>query len=223
MSVGRGLALLVPLASAGCGLLFAEPEGPGAPAPEREAVREAGARADDPIEGRADEPLPARLGTLSQERISVTLRRDELEIRLTPLDESVTRTAAPDTWERLSALAGHHRLLFRERTGSDAPFQLFLVAIHSENLLLPFHPEDLTLVSRGLRFRAVEIRSLTPGWDRQQVAPRETQLAVYAFPPDVDLEGVLEMEYRDVRSREWERILPAVQAERARIRARGGG
>jgi hypothetical protein len=153
----------------------------------------------------------------------VDLRRGELRMRVTPLAESVTRTAAPDTWERLSALARSHDEIFRRQTGSGVAFQLFLVALYSETETLPFEPGALTLVSRGVRHRPVEIRGLTPGWALQRVGPRETQMAVYAFPGEVDLEGELAVEYQDVRSREWDRVLPEIQAERSRIRARGGG
>lgn len=144
-------------------------------------------------------------------------------MRITPLAESVTRTTAPDTWERLSALARVHREIFRQETGAEREFQLFLVALYSETETLPFEPGALTLVSRGARHRAVEIRGLTPGWALQRVGARETQMAVYAFPPQVDLEGEMAVEYQDIRSRGWDRILPEIQAERNRIRARSGG
>jgi hypothetical protein len=112
--------------------------------------------------------------------------------------------------------------MLRDETGSEGPLRLFLVALYSEARTMPFEPEDLSLVSRGLRFRPVEIRGLTPGWDRRQVAPRETQLAVYAFPGQVELAEDLEVEYQEVRSREWERLLPTIEAERSRIRSRAG-
>lgn len=214
--MSRPLALpLVVLATSGCGLLFPGPPDGVAPSPpddEREVPGFPGA------DGASE--LPAGFGTLRQADISVDLRRGELQLRLTPLAESVTRVTAPDTHERLSALARGHQEIFRERTGSAVPFQLFLVALHSETAEVAFEPEDLTLVSRGLRYRPVEIRGVTPGWDRGRLVPRQTLLAVYAFPGELDLERDLEVEYQEVRSREWQRILPVIQAERARVRAR---
>lgn len=218
---GYALAWVLPivLVSSGCGLLFSEP-GPGEDRP-----RDAGPPAA-PAPATADDAeaagLPTGLGTLRQEQISVMLRRGELQLLVTPLAESVTRTAAPDTWERLSSLGRTHREILREETGTEG-FRLFLVALYSDAQTVPFEPEDLSLVSRGLRFRPVDVRGLTPGWDRRRVAPRETQLGVYAFPPQVELAEDLEVEYQEVRSREWERLLPAIEAERARIRARAGG
>ncbi len=214
------IALALALALGGCGLIFQESESSGAPMVPAEEVAEATGGAEPAPDSAAD--FPGGYGTLRQEEISMRLRRGELEVLVTPLAESVTRTTAPDTWERLSALAGTHRSSLRDRTGADA-VQLFLVALYSEHQAVPFEPDDLTLVSRGLRFRPLEIRGLTPGWDRLRVGPRETLLAIYAFPDQVDLEREVEVEYQEVRSREWEQVLPVVQAERGRARARAGG
>ncbi len=201
------ISILSILALSGCGLLFEE-DAQLRPAPTPGA---------EPISG---EELPIGLGTLRQAEISVHVRRGDLEMSITPLSESVIRVTAPDTYERLSALAGGHQRIFRERTGSALAFQLFLVAVHSEANPVAFEPQGLTLVNRGLRYRPVEVRPVTPGWDRNRVEPRETLLAVYAFPPEVDLEGSLEVEYQEVRVREWDSILRRIQAERARIGAR---
>lgn len=206
LSVGP---LLLP-ALTGCGLLFSElaPYPGDAPLPSEEV--------------RDLDEIPAGLGSLRQDDISVELRLGELQIKLTPLDESVIRTTAPDTYERLSALARGHQLIFLERTGSALPFQLFLVSLFTEAVEVEFEPEDLNLVSRGLRFRPVEIRPVTRAWDSRRVQPREVLMAIYAFPSQVDLEGDLEVEFRETRSREWERILREVESERNRIRARAG-
>lgn len=215
-------AVLLAAFASGCGLLFRE-----APAPPPDAAPPDTAVVADPLPahepaGLPSTTLPAGFGTLRQEEISMRLDRGELRMIVTPLAESITRTAAPDTWERLSSLAGAHRSSLRERTGSEA-IQLFLVGMHAESRAVPFEPEDLTIVSRGLRFRPLEIRGLTPGWDRNRVGPRETLLAVYVFPDQIDLERAIELEYQEVRSRDWESVLPRVQAERGRVRARAGG
>lgn len=151
------------------------------------------------------------------------LRRGELQMQITPLSEAVIRVTAPDTYERLSALGRGHQRIFRERTGSAVSFQLFLVSVHSEATRSSFEPEDLNLVSRGIRYRPVDVRPITPRWDRQEVGPRETLMAIYAFPPEVDLDDALEVEYQEVRDRSWERILPRIEAERFRLRTRTPG
>ena len=195
----------------GCGLLFQE----GGQGWSNEDRVQASHLQDDTA------GLPAGLGTLRQNEISIYLRRGDLQLRVTPLRESVIRVTAPDTYERLSALAdGHHRI-FRDRTGSAVAFELFLVAVHAEATRVRFEPEDLNLVSRGLRYRPADIHPVTPAWERRQVGPQETLMAVYAFPPEVDLEESLEVEYQELRDRSWERIHPRIQAERFRIRSGG--
>ncbi|MEX0935639.1 MAG: hypothetical protein WD013_01960, partial [Gemmatimonadota bacterium] len=101
--------------------------------------------------------------------------------------------------------------------------QLFLVSLFSESTEVAFEPEALNLVNRGLRYRPAEIRAVTPGWDSRVLQPQRVLMAVYAFPRDVDLERTLEVEYQEIRSREWQQILPTVQRERARLRSRAPG
>lgn len=209
-SVSLLLAAAALTGTAGCGLIFSE----------EDAVR-MHQRGSGAPQGTDEADIPAGEGTLRQTDISVYLRRGELQMRITPLDESVIRTAAPDLYEQLSALGAGHQRIFRERTGSALPFQLFLVAVHSEAVPVEFEPRDLTLVSRGLRYRPVDIRAITPNWSRQRIQPRETLLAIYAFPPEVDLEGALEVEYQEVRDRSWEQALSRIRAERNRIRSGG--
>lgn len=205
-----GLAAILTLS--GCGLLFpGVPEGSQPASPDLSPDSAASERLDD---------LPAGLGTLRQEEISMLLRRGELQIRVTPLDESIIRVTAPDTYERLSALGRGHQQIFRELTGTAVPFQLFLVSLYSESTEVIFEPEALNLVNRGLRYRPVEIRAVTPDWDSRLLSPRETLMAVYAFTSDLDLERDVEVEYQEIRSDDWQEILPVVQRERALLRSR---
>ncbi len=208
----RVAATVLPLSLVGCGLLF-----PGGP---QGAARVSPQLTEDSAVSQPAGDLPQGLGTLRQNEVSVTLRRGELQIRVTPLDESVIRVTAPDTYERLSALGRGHQEIFTERTGAAVPFQLFLVSLFSESTEVAFEPEALTLVNRGLRYRPTEIRALTPGWDSRLIIPRQALMAVYAFPHDLDLEQEVEVEYQEIRSRAWQEILPVLQRERARLRTR---
>jgi hypothetical protein len=200
----------------GCGLLF--PGTPVAsPTPEGDISPSAPSAPSPPL---AAEEIPIGLGTLRQDEISISLRRDDVEMQVTPLDESVIRLTAPDTYERLSALSRGLQEIFREETGSAVPFQLFLVSLYSEMTEATFEPSDLTLVNRGLRYRPVQIRPLSPGWDSRTLRPRQPLLAVYAFPGEIDLDRAVEVEYREVRSFDWDRIIPLIEAERSRLRGR---
>lgn len=163
---------------------------------------------------------PPGFGTLRQDEVTVTLRSGELEIKVTPLDESVTRTTAPDTYRRLSGLVGLHLPEAVRRTGSADP-GLFLVSFFSNTAEVPFVPEELQLVSRGIRLRPAAILAITPSWGQRRLGQRDTETAVYAFTGPVDLESDLVIAYGLVESRAWSTILPRVQAERARARVRG--
>lgn len=209
------LALLAYLT--GCGLLFPETPLP-ASTPAEESPDLISGAPDDlfPFEGE----IPIGEGLLRQEEISIELRRDEVEMRVTPLDESVIRLTAPDTYERLAALSRGLQEIFQEETGSAVPFQIFLVYLYSETTEAAFEPDDLNLVNRGLRYRPVQIRSISPGWDARILRPRQPLMAVYAFPGEIDLDQPVEVEYREVRSYDWDRIRPLIEAERARVRGR---
>ncbi len=172
--------------------------------------------------GGAPEPLPAPgSGTLRQDEITIHLTSGDLQVKVTPLAESVIRAAAPDTYRMLSGLAGRFSPEAVRRTGSATP-ALFLVSFFSNAPDVAFVPEELQLIAQGSRRRPDAILPVTPSWGERRLAQRETETAVYAFAGDVDLESDLVVAYGLMESAQWSAILPRVRAERARARARGG-
>jgi hypothetical protein len=163
---------------------------------------------------------PPGFGTLRQDEVTVTLSSGQLEVKVTPLAESVIRVTAPDTYRRLSGLASLHFPEAVRQTGISRPI-LFLVSFFSEEPETAFVPEELQIISRGMRLRAGAILPVTPGWGQRRLAQRATEMAVYAFAERADLESDLVVAYGLVESGAWNAILPRVQAERARARARG--
>jgi hypothetical protein len=140
----------------------------------------------------------------------VELRVGRIQLRFTPLDTSVTRLTAPDTRRRLESLL---------RPGPGVPF---LVSVFTtEPAGADFEPQAVSLENRGRVLRPTSIRPLTPGWG-VRLAQDVPQQAVYTFPDEVDLEMPLTVEVAGVRSNAWAGILPRLDAERARLRARGG-
>lgn len=173
----------------------------------------------------ADEPgalPPPGYGTLRQEEISVPLVSGDVRILVTPLAESVTLATAPDTYRRLAGLAARHGPEAARATGADRP-ALFLVSFFTESAVASFVPEEVQILSRGLRLRPEAILPVTPSWGQRRLRQREAEMAVYAFPSQLDLEADLVVAYGLVESGAWAGILPRVQAERARARARAGG
>lgn len=167
--------------------------------------------------------LPAGLGTLHQDQISLRLQSGDLIIKVTPLDEGIIRLTAPDTYERLRSLVG----IYGERAAganSASPSSLFLVSLFSYKPDVIYEPEDLLLVNRGLRLRPIGIAPITPSWGTQRLGQQETRMAIYAFEGGIDWEAELVAEYQQLRNELWrDQVLPLVQAERAKVRARGGG
>jgi hypothetical protein len=143
-------------------------------------------------------------------------------MKVTPLAESVTLVTAPDTWRRLSGLAARFAPE-AERATSVAEPSLFLVSLWSESPDATFVPEEVQLISRGVRVRPGAVIAVTPGWGERRLRQRETEMAVYAFGEGVDLESELVVAYGLVESAGWAAVLPRVRAERARAAARARG
>lgn len=165
-------------------------------------------------------PTPGS-GTLRQNEITIQLTSGALQIQVTPLAESVILTTAPDTYRLLSGLAGRFMPDAVRRTGAEDP-TLFLVSFYSGDADVPFVPEEIHVLSQGLRLRPDAILPITPNWGVRRLAQRRAETAVYAFRSGVDLESDLTVAYGPVESDQWRVILPRVQAERARARSRGG-
>lgn len=167
-------------------------------------------------EPAAVSPLPPPgYGTLTQQEISLSLRSGDLQLMVTPLAESVLVATAPDTYRRLSSLGSTWR-------GAEEEGSLFLVSFFSSQPNTRFVPEEVQFVSGGMRSRPREIHPVTPSWGARRVAQRETAMAVYVFDRPIDLDSDLVLEYGLEQNAQWSVILPRIQAERARARARAG-
>lgn len=160
-----------------------------------------------------DDPEDSR-GSLRQEEITLSLEVDGVQVRLTPLDPEILRLTAPDTRRRLSSLV----------PGEGAGEELrVLVSVFTED---PgggrFEPRSVVLENRGRVYRPAGIRGLTPGWGSTRIDQRQAEQAVYTFSSGVDLELPLTVVVGGVRNSDWSTILSRIDAERARVRARGG-
>lgn len=161
---------------------------------------------------------PPGYGTLRQEEVSMTLSSGALQIMVTPLAPSVTHVTAPDTYRRLSGLLERHA----GQAGRGGISSLFLVSFYSEEPDVRFVPEEVQLISHGVRVRPAAIVPVTPTWGERRVGQRSTEMAVYRFAGEVDLESSLVLAYGLEETSAWETILPRIRAERARARARAG-
>ncbi len=172
-------------------------------------------------EKRAETDLVAPgYGTLRQDAFTVSLRSGALLIKATPLDEGVIRLLAPDTYDRLHALADSRRAEAAREARAEAP-HLFLVSFFSYQPDVAFQPEDLQITYQGRIMRAAAILPVTGGFGRQRLAQQESQSAIYAFDERIDYAQPFVVRYGFDQSDEWLRILPKLEVERAKVRARG--
>lgn len=207
----RNMLWLVPVAVA-CAPV--EP----APAPVPRPVDDSPTVADT---GGGDLP-PVGYGSLRQNDFSVELVDVDLHVKVTPLAEEIIRLAAPDTYERLRALA-RSRAAAAERMTEGRGSELFLVSFFSREPNVEYGPEELQITHRGRSLRPVGIIPLTTGWGRQLLQPQQTQSAIYVFEPPFDYELSLVLRYGLKESEEWHRsIVPVLEDERTRVASRAG-
>jgi hypothetical protein len=194
--------VLVALTTGACMPSGTAPVAPASPGPT--AAGRAGGAND----------LAAGFGSLRLEDVSLDLLAGALRIRVTPLDEAITRLTAPDTSERLAAA----------RARIDGPHTVFLVAVETEAPGgVDFDPLDLEIATRGTVHRASDIRALTTGWGAGRLEQRRPEQALYVFPESIDPTEEWAVRYGEARNDSWAARMPALEAERARVRARGGG
>lgn len=168
-----------------------------------------------------DERIPPGFGRLHQEDFTVSLRAGPLQLKVTPLAESVIRLAAPDTYDRLHAVAESRREQARLRTMTDQP-RLFLISFFSYQPDVTFEADDIRISQRGRLYRPLAVLPITSGWGSQQLQQQDSESAVYVFDEDIDLDADLAVEYGMERSDRWESIIRELERERSRVRSRAG-
>ncbi|MEO7456944.1 MAG: hypothetical protein ABIY52_11840 [Gemmatimonadaceae bacterium] len=166
--------------------------------------------------------VPSGYGRLKQEAIAVELRQTDLIVRLTPLDESVIRTLAPDSYRALRDIADSRRTtierIVRQRglqRGNLWYVQFFGLATDAR-----FSPLELTIASGGHEYRPIEVIPLTARFGEQRVQPRETQAALYLFEDALDVNQPLTISLGSERTTGWTTVLRNIEKERASIRSR---
>jgi hypothetical protein len=170
----------------------------------------------------AQDTLPVGYGTLKRDDIVVRFATDQIEIQVLPLAQGVIRLLAPDTYRSLEGLLRSRSREIGEaaqRAGVDRP-TLVMVTFFG---VLPgacFTPEDLNLTSQGRLFRPIGIVPLSPRWSSYQLDAREQAVAIYLFEEGVAFREGLTVSYQGLSSDAWTAVLPALQREWARVRAR---
>ena len=188
-----------------------------APATEPAAAPAAAAQASP--DAPQETMVAAGFGTLRQEEMTVSIRSDQLLVKVTPLAEPLIRLLAPDTYNRLHAIAESRR------TGLEPGLrdpELFLVSFFSYQPDVTYRAEDLQLSYQGRLLDPDRILPLTAGWGRQQLAQQETQSAVYVFEGPMDYRQQITVRYGMNSSDDWSDIARRLETERGKVRSRAG-
>ncbi len=178
-----------------------------------------------PVTTRLDSapPLvPPNYGTLRQDDIAVRLQVEQVQVRAIPLDESVIRVLAPDSYRSLRGLRESKRdaidrlsarYLLRERN-------VWFVSFFGLAPDARFSPGELTVSVSGRDYRPLEVLALSSGFGEQRLNVRETQSALYLFGDGIDLAQPIVVRMQGTEDASWGTIVQRIEQERALIRGR---
>jgi hypothetical protein len=203
------------------GTLLAVACGGTAPASSPQPARQAERPAAVP---RDTSQIPIGLGTLRQEDIAIVLQPEGVHAEAFPLDESVLRTLAPDSYRTLHARLEASRAQIAQRAamrGIRNP-QVWFLRFYGLAPDARFVPTDVTVSSGGREFRPFDVIPISAGFGTQRLQPRETQTGLLLFEEGLDVSQPVVVTMGSERNTDWDGILRRIDAERAAIRGRAG-
>ena len=179
------------------------------------AQGQAGAGAVDPLP-------PPGFGSLKQSDLALNIRSDELEVRLVPLDERVTRLLARDAYESLQSLVHSRRASIdsvARMYGIGAP-GLALVTFFGGRVGARFDPSTLTLNIRNRTMRPRGVVPFSPRFSAQQLDVREQVSAIFLFDELLPVTDDFTFAYQGRQSESWGNKQRLLDRERGRVAAR---
>ena len=175
-----------------------------------------------PQKSRAQDTLPVGFGTLKRDNVVISFSTGPLQIQILPLDESVTRLLAPDTYKSLTDLIKQRQSDISDqaqRAGVQSP-ALVMVTFFGTVSQARFVPEDINLTSRGRLFRPVGIVPLSPQWGGQQLDARQQATAIYLFDSGIAWGESLTASYEGMTNDAWSKTIQTLNTERMRVMGR---
>lgn len=174
--------------------------------------------------------VPAGFGTLKQDEIAIVLQPSGVRVTAIPLDESVIRVLAPDSYRTLHNTLESKRPQVLQRAASHniRDPRVWYVTFTG---LVPdarFVPTDITVTSGGRDYRPLEVIGLSPGFAEQRLQPRQTEKGLLIFDEALDVTQPITVTIGSERNTDWsndrsDSILSKIESERAQIRARASG
>jgi hypothetical protein len=169
--------------------------------------------------------IPAGFGTLRQDEIALVAQNLGLVVKAIPLDESVIRTLAPDSYNNLRKIReSRARDLegVRSRLGLPAVQSWYITFFNSEKGEARYDAADVLVRSAGRDFRPLEVLGLKPGFGDGRLAQFGTQSALYAFDPAINLAQPLAFTIGTQTSNAWSEVLRKIELERSLVWSRAG-
>ena len=166
---------------------------------------------------------PPGFGTLRQDDISLRLTISNLQVRATPLDESIIRLLSPDSYRALSELkrSKSEAIAAVARRNAVRDLSLWYVSFFAvEQGETRFSPREFIITNVGRDFRPLDILPITPGFGEQRLRQNGRQDGLYVFDGQVDVQQPLTVSYETARNDSWGQMLPQIERERALVKSR---
>lgn len=167
--------------------------------------------------------VPAGYGTLRQDDVSLRLQRFGLQVRATPLDESIIRLLSPDSYRAMSELRRSKAeaiAVVARRNGIRQPSLWYVSFFAVERGETRFSPMEFIITNVGRDFRPLDVIPLTPGFGEQRLRQNGRQDALYVFDGQLDVQQPLTVAYETSRNAEWASLLQQIERERALVKGR---
>ena len=166
--------------------------------------------------------IPPGYGTLHQDEIAIKMQYDGVQVKLIPLDESVIRVLASDSYRAMRNLlesAQPQITTIATRRGMRRQ-GVWYVSFFGLQPDVRFSPMEITITSSGRDFRPIELLPLSSGFGSNRLKQRETQSALYVFEDGINVEQPITVSMGGQQNSSWDNTLRQIQRERALIRSR---
>ena len=166
---------------------------------------------------------PSGFGTLRQDDISLKLAVSNLQVRATPLSESIIRLLSPDSYRAMSELkrSKSEAIATVARRNGVRDLSLWYVSFFAvEQGETRFSPREFIITNVGRDFRPLDILPITPGFGEQRLRQNGRQDGLYVFDGQLDVQQPLTVAYETARNDSWGQMLPQIERERALVKSR---
>lgn len=174
-------------------------------------------------QGARDALPPAGFGSLRQDDVAVKLQNFGLAIKLIPLEESVIRLLAPDSYRALRGLRESRAKeleAIARRMGLPSVQAWYVTFYTLEQGEARFNASDVVLRGAGRDNRPLDVLALTASFGNGRVAQHQQQQAIYAFDPSIDLSQPLTVLAAGQQSTAWTDGLQRLDSERSAVWSR---